>query len=44
LDRKTEKNIAYCGKLPIPLDLDPESHHSEDLKTRNSESVLGLNS
>lgn len=44
LDKKSKKNISYIGKLPIPLELDPESHHSEELKTKISESVLGLNS
>lgn len=44
LDRKSKKNISYLGKLPIPIELDPESHHSEELKTKVSESVLGLNS
>ncbi len=44
LDRKAKKNISYFGKLPIPLNLEPESHHSEELKAKISESVLGLNS
>ncbi|MGA1099141.1 MAG: metal ABC transporter ATP-binding protein [Candidatus Nanopelagicales bacterium] len=44
LDRKAKKNISYFGKLPIPIELDPESHHSEELKAKVSESVLGLNS
>lgn len=44
LDRKAKKNISYLGKLPIPVELDPESHHSEELKAKIAESVLGLNS
>jgi zinc transport system ATP-binding protein len=44
LDRNAKNNVSYMGKLPIPISLDPESHHSEELKSKVDESVLGLNS
>jgi ABC-type Mn2+/Zn2+ transport system ATPase subunit len=44
LDRKAKNNVAYFGKLPIPVEVDPESHHSEELNAVINESVLGLNS
>lgn len=44
LDRNAKNNVSYQGKLPVPLALDPESHHSEELKSQVNESVLGLNS
>ena len=44
LDSSQSNNTSYIGKLPIPLYLGPESHHSEELKTKIDESVLGLNS
>jgi zinc transport system ATP-binding protein len=44
LDRAAKNNVSYMGKLPIPVLLDPESHHSEELKSKIDESVLGLNS
>ncbi|MFY9326168.1 MAG: ATP-binding cassette domain-containing protein [Candidatus Nanopelagicales bacterium] len=43
LDRKAKNNISYFGKLPVPVDVDPESHHSDELITAIDESVLGLN-
>lgn len=43
LDRKAKNNISYFGKLPVPVDVDPESHHSDELVTAIDESVLGLN-
>lgn len=44
LDRKARNNISYLGKLPIPVAVAPESHHSQDLTAVLNESVLGLNS
>jgi zinc transport system ATP-binding protein len=44
LDRNHSNNTSYIGKLPIPLSLDPQSHHSEELKAKIDESVLGMNS
>lgn len=43
LDRKAKNNISYFGKLPMPVAVDPESHHSDELITAIDESVLGLN-
>lgn len=43
LDRKAKNNISYFGKLPVPVNVDPESHHSDELITAIDESVLGLN-